>query len=67
MRLYSPNDLEKLFGNSGEGPDRSSASRQEGVKGAIYLDLPHQGLTIQEPQAIFQTVSEVEFSEVKDV
>ena len=49
--------LEKLFGNSGEDPDKSSASRQEGVKGAIYLDLPHQGLTIQAPQPIFQTVS----------
>jgi hypothetical protein len=35
-------DSEKLFGNSGEGLNKSSVSRQEGVKGASYVALPYK-------------------------
>src|SRR5215210_7669412 len=47
------------------GPKQELRGRREGAKGAIYVALPLQRLTIQTPQAIFQTVSEGEFSEVR--
>src|SRR5215208_593829 len=39
------------------GPKQELRGRREGAKGAIYVPLPLQRLTIQTPQAIFQTVS----------
>src|SRR5215210_1728449 len=39
------------------GPKQELRGRREGAKGAIYVALPLQRLTIQTPQAIFQTVS----------
>src|SRR5215210_2435003 len=44
------------------GPKQELRGRREGAKGAIYVPLPLHRLTIQTPQAIFQTVSQLDFS-----
>src|SRR5215203_5414261 len=62
---YSPKCVEKLFGKSGWVPNRGSESGQEGSKESRSAISLAARSTAETPLAIFQTVSEGEFSEVR--
>src|ERR687897_3704827 len=62
--LYSPECLEKLFGNSEWVPNRGYESGQKGSKECRSAASWRQRSALETPSAIFQTVSEEEFSEV---
>jgi hypothetical protein len=53
----SENSISETVWKFRRGPKQELRGRREGAKGAIYVPLPLQRLTIQTPQAIFQTVS----------
>src|SRR5829696_7546899 len=61
----SRQSLEKLFGKSEWVPNRPSEGRQERTKEARSAASCRQKRTVETPSAIFQTVSEQEFSEVR--
>src|SRR5215204_2851158 len=60
---YEPNVVEKLFGKSGWIQDRGSESGQMGSKSNRSSASCRQRSPVEGSSAIFQTVSEGEFSE----
>src|SRR5215212_2980087 len=62
---YSPEGVENLFGKTGWVPNRGSESGQEGSKESRSAISLAPRSTAETPLAIFQTVSEGEFSEVR--
>src|SRR5829696_2270737 len=62
---YAPNVVEKLFGKSGWIQDRGSESGQMGSKSNRSAASCRQRSPVEGSSAIFQTVSEGEFSEVR--
>jgi hypothetical protein len=56
----------RLFGKSERVQNRGSDGRREGAKGARPATFWRQEHAIKEPSAIFQTVSEEVFSEVRE-
>jgi hypothetical protein len=63
--LYVPNVVEKQFGNSEWVPNRGYGSGQEGSKESRSVASWRQRSALETPSALFQTVSEGEFSEVR--
>ena len=57
--------VEKLFGNSEWVPNRGYESGQDGSKESLSADSWHQRSALERPSAIFQTVSEGEFCELR--
>src|SRR5215217_2261902 len=62
---YSPECVEKLFGNSQWIPNRGSESGQEGSKESRSAASWRHRRVLEMPSAIFQTVSEGEFCEIR--
>ena len=62
---YAPNVVEKLFGKSGWIQDRGSESGQMGSKAHRSAASYRQRSPVEGPSAIFQTVSEGGFCEVR--
>jgi hypothetical protein len=64
-RAYSPDCVEKLFGNSEWVPNGASESGQKESKESRSADFYCRSSALQTPSAIFQTVSEGVFSETR--
>jgi hypothetical protein len=62
--LSAPNYVEKLFGKSRKPPRLGSHEWAKGLEKPNCAVLCHRTYTIETPSAIFQTVSEGEFSEL---
>jgi hypothetical protein len=65
QKVIPPTDGEKLFEYSKGAANRDSEGRQEGTKEARTAAFCRQLPTVEKPLAIFQTVSEGGFTEVR--